>query len=481
MRIGEIVGPGFVYQTESTILRVTLRTVAVEDAFLLARRRARTWLEDLCKRRGLDVLLDGDVEKSNDRCAIDLLQRSQRLAASVRHGDDRFPERTWHLDLDLRAAEEDVAVCDLRLRAEHPSNARPIDPHPVRLIGLLCADPGLHDVERLRLTASVLRASDVPSVAALIDAEKRRLPVILASRPLALDLEAVATELTGLAHVYELDEEASWEISNRYDKRRSAYLGAVKIYPPAVTMQSDPKASRLILAQTLQMLSREHKAESTVRRGILADLTAEFEAEPLITPALLRAQEMQVRRLTPESEAPRSSVTEHPAAAVPGAPDQEAQRARQEAAAARQEAEGYWHEILELNARIEKLEEEIAQLRESELGISVEELSPGARELLRTVFGAVTRVRDLLLENDQFREELLRLGDEYESLRAKFARFYAHDGSAQTPAVEEEPRPAWNDFDALSSWLSRRYGQRLILHPRVRDRLENGNPQDVGV
>lgn len=478
MKIGEILGPSFVYQTESTILRVAVRTPVVEDAFLRARRHVRQWLETVCGRHDLALAPAGDSTTSNDRCGIDLVVRPNRLVAALRHGDDRFPERTWHVNVDLRSEEgQELAVCDLRLRAEHPSNARPIDPHPARIIGLLTGDPGLQDVEPMRGSPALLRPADVTRLTVLIDAPERRFPVILASRPPALDLNAIAGELGGLAHVFELEDAASWEISRRYDKRYSAYLGAVRIYPPGVTFASDPRASPLFLLPTLQSLGRERQAESTVRRGILADLTAEFEGEPLLTPAALRAQEAaEQRRRAPEVMAREEAP---PVAEPVLTAELELQHARQEAAAARQEAEGYWREILELNARNDELEKELAQLRQSELGVSVEELSPAQRELLRTIFSSVTQVRDALLDNDRLRSELDDLQEEYEGVRARLARLYQADRRAIAVPSKPIPRPQWDDFDGLTRWAEARYGGALVFHPRVCDRLQDGNPQDI--
>jgi hypothetical protein len=481
MKIGEIVGPGFVYQTESTILRVAVRTEKADDAFMRARRQARQWLQDVCTRQGLAVTLGDDTSASNKACSIDLAGRPELLVAALRHADERFPERTWYTNLELRSEEKgDRAVCNLRLRAEHPSNARPIEPYPSRLTGILCADPGLFDVEPMTKGAPVVLPRDVPRLIRLIDAPERRLPVILASQPRALEAHVVAGELAGLAHVFELDEETSWEISRRYGTQRSAYQGAVKIYPAGVTFASDAEAAPLFLQATLQMLARERKAESTVRRGVLADLTAFFESEPLMTPPSLRAQEAALRPVAPEvTTAPAQEAPPEPAVSGSDAED-ELLRARQEAAAARKEAEGYWREVVELNARVEALESENERVRQSGLGFSLEELSPAHRDLLRAVFERMTAVREALLENDRLHDEIEQLGSEYDGIRARLARVYPGDGEpASVAAAEPVPRPSWDDFEAMQAWLSAQYGGKLVLHQRVRDRLRDGNPQDV--
>ncbi|HLY03857.1 MAG TPA: hypothetical protein VKR56_15330 [Candidatus Cybelea sp.] len=478
MKIGEIVGPGFVYQTESTILRVAVRTQHADDAFQRARRRARQWLQGVCSRHDLDVALTEDTSASNGACSVDAVSRPELMVAALRHVDERVPERTWYTNIELRAEENgDRAVCDLRLRAEHPSNARPIDPHPARLVGILCDDPGLFDVEPMAAGAPVLQARDVRRLGQLIDAPERRLPVILASRPRALEVHRVAREMAGLAHVFELDEETSWEISRRYDRQHSVYLGAVKIYPPGVTFASDATAAPLFLEATLQMLVREGKAESTLRRGVLADLTAFFESEPLLTPSSLRTQEAARRPPPPDvTSAPAKEAPPEPAVSVS---DEELLRARREAADARQEAEGYWREVVELNARVEELERASGERRQSELGVSVEELSPSHRGLLRAAFDTVIQVRDALLENDRLHDELEQLRSDYEGIRARLARAYEGDAAPSVAPAEPIPHPAWDDFDALEAWANAQYGGTLVLHPRVRDRLRDGNPQDV--
>lgn len=487
MKIGEIVGPSFVYQTESTILRVAVRTAAADDGFLNARRQAREWLQVICRRQDLDIPAGNDVAVGNDRCGVDLIVRPERMVAVLRHYDERFPERVWFVNVDLRADDGgDVAICDLRLRAEHPSNARPIDPFPSRLIGALCSNPGLKDVELMRSSSMLLRPADVARAVSLINAPERRMPVILASRPLALDVNTVARELSGLAHVFELDGDASWEISRRYDKRYSAYLGAVKMYPAGITFASEPEAAPLFFPQTLQMLARERKAESTVRRGVLADLTAQFEAEPLLTPGALRAQEAAASRALTErpatvveSPAKQQATAETVEADVWALAEQEVHRARQEAAAARQEAEGYWREILRLSSRVEELEAERDELRETELGVSVEELSPGHRDLLRMIFGSVNQMREALLENDRLLDQIDQLRSEYETLRVRLARSYEReDEPAPAAPAEAIPFPAWDDFEALKAWAEHRYRGALVFHPRVRDRLADGNLQD---
>ncbi len=478
MKIGEIVGPNFVYPTESTILRVGLRTQKADDAFLTARRQTRQWIESVCARSGLAIEPGGgDVVRSNDRGSIDLAIRPARLVAALCHDDERFPERTWHVNVDLSSEEGgDVAILNLRLGAEHPSNARPVEPYPSRLVGLLCTDPGLYDFEPLKSSAIVVRPADVAGLAGLINATERRLPVILASRPPPLDMHRLAHEVAGLAHVFDLDEETSWELSRRYGRPHSAYLGAVKIYPAGVTLESDPKNAPLFLQQTPAMLERDRKAESTVRRSILADLTAQFETEPLLTPKALRAQEKaDVEQRAAQAEKERREPAPLAAASMS---DEELQRARQEAAAARQEAEGYWREILELSARAEQLEGELAQLRRTELGVSVEELTPGNRELLRTIFGAVNAVRDVLLDNDRLHGQLDDLRSEYEALRTRLAPLY-DDHEAPVAMLAPIARPAWDDFDALQVWAHAQYGGALAFHPRVRDRLQDGNPQDL--
>ena len=174
--------------------------------------------------------------------------------------------------------------------------------------------------------------------------------------------------------------------------------------------------------------------------------------------------------------APAKEAPPEPAVSVN---EDELLRARQEAAVARKEAEDYWREVVELNARVETLQSENERLRQSELGMSVEELSPDHRDLLRAVFESITAVREALLENDRLQDEIAQLRSEHKATRARLARVYPGDEPASVAPAEPLPRPAWDDFEALQTWLSAQYGGKLVLHQRVRDRLRDGNPQDV--
>lgn len=533
--IGEIVGKKFVYRAERTVLRARLQTPTVEDAFLSAHRQTRDWLADICARFDLECHPEHTGTYTNERVTLETFASPDTFAAALKHPDRHDPARSWLTEVHLYSPGEDIATCDLRLRTEFQSDAPDIDLHPPKLIGRLCGTTGLVDVAMLSDTSIRVDADGVDQLVALVNDPRRELPVVLVSEPPSIDDDSLARELAGIAHVARLDDATTWAVSHRYGKARSCYLGAVRIIPTGVTFASESSASRLILAESIARLAHGVGAERWIRRGVLAYVTEHFEVTPLATVTELRAAQKATTatdvsgRAKPaqpsnESQTPQAisednqyitidpvdldvnyvpveeyydKVQEEVEKALAkqlavlsksfedlsqrlqerDALAEEVQRTRQEAAVARAESERHWNLAVEEETQRRKLESELEQLRRTSLGISVEELQPAHRELLRSAFATVTSLRDVLLENDRLRGDYDQLSGEYDDLR----RRYFHQTAESPPAATDPPnieRPAWHDYDNLLEYLERRYAGRLVLHPRVRDRLGEGALQD---
>lgn len=501
--IGDILGPNFVYTAESTALRITVATPEVDDAFLEARRQARTWITDICQRFDLEARFDTTAPIENERCRVETIGTPKRFTVALRHVDRHTSDRFWMTDLDLRA-DGDRAVCDVRYRTAYPSNAARIDLHPPRLLAMLQSAPGLHDVEALSDTPQRVQASEVEQLVRLAAAPARRLPIVLVSPPLNVDVARLARELAGAAHVRLLDEEATWKITERFGKERSCYLGAVRVIPNGEAFESDPRKTRLLLAGSLQRLADKEGAEAAIRRGVLADITAAFESASLETVGSLRSARAAQELVRSE---PTALVPDHTSfATIPsdatidslrqelqnlrerldGAQrdladsQQEAQRARQEAATARKEAEDAYALAAEEEAKGREAESELTQLRASSLGISVADLPPAQQELLRHAFTTVIQLRDALIANDVLRTDHDQLRNEYDDMRERCYRLSQQSATLRAnPDVSSDPaeqtRPDWNDFEALQRHLTLRYQGNLVVHPRVKARLTEGH------
>lgn len=97
------------------------------------------------------------------------------------------------------------------------------------------------------------RVHDIPGAEALVDTlqnPKRSLPVLVLStldgKPADEKLASLLSRrLTGLAHVVEIDDTSSWVLTSVVGKNLSTYLGALRIYWPGFTENSDRYAHPL--------------------------------------------------------------------------------------------------------------------------------------------------------------------------------------------------------------------------------------------
>ena len=102
-----------------------------------------------------------------------------------------------------------------------------------------------------------------------------------------LDPLPLARATTGLARVVVLPHQFTWDLTNRFGKELSVYLGAVRVYQPGFHESADPWAHELVLSRRLET---EHEramitaklqrvaAESSLRRFELGRDLVEFSA-----------------------------------------------------------------------------------------------------------------------------------------------------------------------------------------------------------
>lgn len=125
------------------------------------------------------------------------------------------------------------------------------------------------------------------SLAAMIEAPERRIPVVVVSenegRPVWASIaDDLAADLTALAEVVAVDESASWALTNRIGKMLSCYRGAIRVYWPRRGSGEALGHSPVWTASTL--LSTDHygvgevRFRATLRRMIMT--TAALTIEP---------------------------------------------------------------------------------------------------------------------------------------------------------------------------------------------------------
>lgn len=94
------------------------------------------------------------------------------------------------------------------------------------------------------------------TLAGMIVSPTRMLPLVVVSEHLGFVLhpditENLGRELIGLAHVYQLDGEASWGLTRILGEQWSCYNGAIRLYWPHLNTSGDPFAHPLWTARKL--------------------------------------------------------------------------------------------------------------------------------------------------------------------------------------------------------------------------------------
>ncbi len=129
--------------------------------------------------------------------------------------------------------------------------------------------------------------------------DERGLPVVVVSEhegfTLHPDLAAdLAHDLTGLATVVQIDEEASWLLSEEKGREWSCYQGALRLYWPFRTARNDPYSHPLwtqarLLHGGVDTTSAAKHVQNRLRRTILSP--SAFQATP---PIVTRVRDMYV-------------------------------------------------------------------------------------------------------------------------------------------------------------------------------------------
>lgn len=179
------------------------------------------------------------------------------------------PERTaFSTILSLRS---DYGVVPLGIALRAPRFVRSVvgDRSRVWTVGV--------NGERVFPFSFEVTAANLDELQALVESERRRLPVIVVSeydgRTLAGDLhELIAGDLCGLAHVVRLKPDGAWELTKQWSAEWSCYNGAVRLLWPMRGGRGNPRAhplwtmDRLVSQAADEVVARNRLRDAIVRR-----------------------------------------------------------------------------------------------------------------------------------------------------------------------------------------------------------------------
>ena len=151
-----------------------------------------------------------------------------------------------------------------------------VDAKCPRVVRDLLAEPGswYHGASPLQPLSKLNGFEAGESLGLEIQHDKRTIPFVVVSRvqgQLALPRldERLANDLAGVANVYNVDETASWALTDILRKPLSTYGGAIRIYWPRLALNDDPFRHQLWTATRLQGIEPDSQtAVDRIRRQV---------------------------------------------------------------------------------------------------------------------------------------------------------------------------------------------------------------------
>jgi hypothetical protein len=165
-------------------------------------------------------------------------------AARISYRGDRVAGREWLTDLFVERRHGSFVRFGAQLTCKCSLDDPGFDhsrPRVVRdILGTLAGEA---DGEPLSNEVETVASADVQQLVSLLYNPIRRLPVVVISVDdhggAQIDLERLATRLSGAAHLRCLSIEPSFELTRQIGKRMSAFNGAIRLYMPGLDQESE--------------------------------------------------------------------------------------------------------------------------------------------------------------------------------------------------------------------------------------------------
>jgi hypothetical protein len=194
--------------------------------------------------------------------------------------DKEVPERVWTTEVVVGHVPGQLPRFSARLLVSTPEPELVVEPHVPGFV-LQIADQCQLVKSRRTLDTGNWLVADEAEADALVECLTqidRSLPIIAIStapevndgRPL-IDPSELTRALLGLAIVVEVGLEAGWALTHRFGKVRSVFGGAVRLYRPGFSEESDPYAHRLILADQLKTEIQRKQHQRWLRQVVAQD------------------------------------------------------------------------------------------------------------------------------------------------------------------------------------------------------------------
>ena len=434
----------------TTVLRVNFSLQRDGEPFEKASKLIEKWWNEKAAPYDIGISPNTpDLSFSRNGFKADFARSDSSFALAMEEPDSSIEGRSWIVDVALKV---DKGRADFGLRHSYrqPHNATNLpEPRAPRFLRQIVDEIGAVDVWPMESVAQTIEMATIHRFMSLLESDQRTLPIIAISEDelagsVSVDPDKIARLLAGNAQVFRLDLNASWALSREWGNDWSVFRGAIRCYLPRLDREGDKFKHRLWFPESIARLDanlRNGSADAIVNH-VFRQITAQFEAWPLLTPSIIRRQTEEASRKRAQlstqvvEEAPSSTVrpsgAQDRAKGVTADKDQYVAIVEASTAKIRQ--------IEELNCEIMKRlgrQEEIALALENDL----EQERAGRAETERKLGETEAELKMFTEENVQLeRQKAVALGDTEregsEALRPLWKNFKDLFGAMETVAIK---------------------------------------------
>lgn len=282
----------------TTVLRVNFSLQRDEEPFERASRLIENWWNE--KAAPYDIGIDNnipDLSFSRTGFKAEFARNDLSFALAMEEPDSSVEGRSWIVDVALKVGKDRV---DFGLRSSYrqPFNATSMpESRAPRFLRQIVDEIGAVDVWPLESAAQTIDPDTLQRFMNLLESDKRTLPIIAISEDeqtgaVFTDPDKIARYLAGTAQVFRLDPAASWNLWRTWGNDWSVFRGAVRCYLPNLDRKGDKFKHHLWLPESIARFDANLRNGSTnaIVNHVFAQITAQFEAWPLLTPSIIRRE-----------------------------------------------------------------------------------------------------------------------------------------------------------------------------------------------
>lgn len=226
-------------------------TLSVDEAFEQASDTVYKWVKTKFSRifRQMPYYKSSyDDKRDGNELGVIYDEQKGRFILRGAHPDVSIPGRMWITDVQI-SKDDDVCLLAVRLSVTSLQSCTEDVPFSTpNFVRTLISGIGVCDVIRITGKKHLLSTQeDISGFLSFLENPNRHLPAILVTPCFSygdsihdgymIDATQLAADLSGVAHIFEITQEANDVLSERIGKQWSAFNGAVRTYYPGFSLE----------------------------------------------------------------------------------------------------------------------------------------------------------------------------------------------------------------------------------------------------